>query len=401
MLLGSKLNGGVAKQPYDAKHHDIDIPSTLEDVSVEYMEHALRLGGALPRGVRVVTAKIEAMSLQGLLSDVGRARLTYSGPSGAVDSLPASVVVKMQASNETNRAVGMACDCYAMEARVYEHLTKSMAVGTARCFNIDHDGSSGNYVFVMEDIVLREGAYAVNQLRGCAQAEAMAVAESMGRLHAQYWSWSEPLPSWLPNTSDIDARDVGRLVAQCGDAYLTTPYFTSLDANAQAAVKAALELAVPLASVLRTGPRTLVHHDARADNLFWEGEASASSKPVIFLDWQIAGQGVGAIDLAWFVAGSIEYEPLEPAREDKDRALVEAYWRTLTAGGVDAARYTLEACWRDYLLGALWSFLVLTQAVKFGPAADPPSGLIWTMMRRHTATMVQLSAHEVPLERLV
>jgi hypothetical protein len=306
----------------------------------------------------------------------------------------------MQASDETNRAVALAADSYATEARVYERLAGSMAVGTAKCFHISHDEVSGNCVFVMEDLLLRESAYAVNQLVGCTQGEALAVAAALGKLHAQYWSWSGPLPAWLPCTSDIEARDVATLVADYGAAYRASSYFTSLDASAQAHVQAALERAAPLASVLRGGPRTLLHHDARGDNLFWVDVDTLAPPSVIFLDWQIAGQGVGAFDLAWFVGASV-YEPLEPDREGKDRVLVEAYWRALVVGGVDAARYPLEAAWRDYLLGVLSSFLVVTQAIRFGPPSDSCTGLIWTMMRRYTATMIELGAYEVPLERLV
>ena len=51
----------------------------------------------------------------------------------------------------------------------------------------------------------------------------------------------------------------------------------------------------PLAAALRAGGTTLVHGDLRDDNLgFADGR-------VVLLDWDIAGEGTPALELAWYL----------------------------------------------------------------------------------------------------
>jgi len=129
----------------------------------------------------------------------------------------------------------------------------------------------------------------------------------------------------------------------------------------------------------------------RADNLFW-GDKNVPGG-VIALDWQMVGQGVGAIDLAWFAAGCFQEFP----GEHFHRHLVEVYWQSLVAGGVNADAYSLNAAWHDYLLGMAWSFLVIIQVVKFGA----PNDVLRAFVQRHTTSMVGLGAWDAPFERLL
>jgi thiamine kinase-like enzyme len=167
-----------------------------------------------------------------------------------------------------------------------------------------------------------------------------------------------------------------------------------LDGITREAVEKAFSRTHALEVALQSWPRTLLHHDMRADNLFW-GDMKAPGG-VIFVDWQMVGQGVGPIDLAWFASTSV-LEPGDPRRFAMNQKLLEVYWRSLTEAGVDGARYPLEAAWRDYLLGFVWSFLVIIQAVKFGE----PNEVLNTFVSRVTHAMAELGAENVPCERLI
>eukprot|EP00929_Paragymnodinium_shiwhaense_P114273 TRINITY_DN8261_c0_g1_i1.p1 TRINITY_DN8261_c0_g1~~TRINITY_DN8261_c0_g1_i1.p1 ORF type:complete len:115 (+),score=11.22 TRINITY_DN8261_c0_g1_i1:147-491(+) len=114
----------------------------------------------------------------------------------------------------------------------------------------------------------------------------------------------------------------------------------------------------------------------------------------------MSGQGVGAIDLAWFAATSYMDRNTEIdglGRTDEYWQLLVTYWQSLTANGVDAQRYPLEAAWRDFQLGLVWTCLVGSQSVKFG---EPNEALI-TLSERFTYAMSDMGAADIPFERLV
>lgn len=332
--------------------------------------------------------------ISGFLSTTVRVSVSYSGADSA--TLPASLIVKLQSEDEVSRQVAVDADNYQMERRMYEVLAEDLVVGVPKAFQILPD-PSGNVVFVMEDLSLRPGLYAVNQwnLNGCSLSEAACVARALGKLHAQFWGDVRLLPDWLPATCDIEARSPATLAAQCAEDFCASPYFQALTEQVQEAVQHALSKAEGVAEALSSaGPVTLLHHDARTDNLFW-GAADVPGG-VVFLDWQMAGLGVGPLDLAWFLSSSF-LEPGAQSRVADYTYLLEEYWHSLVEGGVDGARYSIEAARRDFLLGLLWSFLVIIQIVKFGE----PDPMRTQFASRITHAMVEMGAQHVPLARLV
>ena len=52
-----------------------------------------------------------------------------------------------------------------------------------------------------------------------------------------------------------------------------------------------------------TGPRCLVHHDFRPDNMMFG--TAAGGRPITVLDWQSVTYGAGATDIAYFLAGAL------------------------------------------------------------------------------------------------
>jgi len=376
------------------------LPASLEEVSADFVEHALRASGALrrPGGSWAVQAvDVQPTTVQGLLSTTGRVGVTYSGGDGGIPP-PSSVIVKLQAQDANMRGIATRTGNYEMEKMIYERLADGMVVGTPVCYMIVSHATSDNVVFVMEDLILRNGVYAIDQWRpsGCTDSEALFVAHALGRMHAQFWSWSDPLADWLPVTAGIELRNPAGLVHECAGRYRESVYYSALSASVQSAVDALLPRAEALVTALSSGPCTLLHHDARADNLFWGDVTGFAPGGVLFIDWQMAGQGVGPLDLAWFASGSY-LEPGSADRMVKNRHLVEVYWHALTEDGVDPTRYTLEAAWRDYLLGIACSFLVITQFVKFGQ----PNQVLRDWAARSAHAMAELEAHTMPFERLV
>lgn len=371
-----------------------EVPATWREITPSFIGCALQAGGMLPHDAVVSSIEVVPTAISGLLSMTVRVSVSYEGEDSA--KLPASVIVKLQSEDEMSRQVAVDANNYHMERRVYETLAKDFAVGTAQCFQI-MSHSSGNVVFVMEDLSLRQGLYSVNQwkLHGCSLSEAACAAKALGKLHAQFWGEARSLPDWLPATCTIEARSPATLGAQCADRFCASAYFEALADPAREAVRQALSKASGLEEALgAAGPVTLLHHDARTDNLFWGAPGVPGG--VVFLDWQMAGQGVGPLDLAWFLSSSF-LEPGARSRVADYTYLLEVYWNSLVEGGVDRAQYSIEAARRDFLLGLLWSFLVIIQVVKFGE----PNHVLVQFASRVTHAMVEMGAQDVPLARLV
>ena len=80
--------------------------------------------------------------------------------------------------------------------------------------------------------------------------------------------------------------------------------------------------ALALDAMLSTPPLTLVHHDARPDNMFFGALGSGATEAVLF-DWQTLGKGKGGIDLASLLVTN--FVPGQPGALETQRALVELY----------------------------------------------------------------------------
>jgi hypothetical protein len=252
-IVGKRANSNGALQ---------QIPGTLSEVTPSFMDHALRCGNMLPANIVVESISMDYTATAGLLSTTGRAQVKYAtlDADGDEQSLPHTFIVKLQSENEESRAVAVGANNYAMEALAYTNFADEMVVGTSTCFYIAHDSKSGNYVFVMEDLSLRVGVYAVSQFDGCAcnKQESLGVAHALGQLHAQYWQWEGSLSASLSRTCDIEARNVAALVCECGADFKASAYYTSLSAAVRSLVDEVMLQAEVSMSVLQMGPADFV-----------------------------------------------------------------------------------------------------------------------------------------------
>jgi hypothetical protein len=89
---------------------------------------------------------------------------------------------------------------------------------------------------------------------------------------------------------------------------------------------------------LASPPCTLLHGDYRFDNLLYDDEA------MFVTDFQTVLRGRPAIDLAYFVTGSV----VEDVDED---VLIDAYCDELVTRGITG--YDGDTCRRDYVLSKM------------------------------------------------
>ena len=403
--LTRRLSRALSRAPSVAP----EVPRLMADVTAAFIESALRESGALPVGVSVKEIDIQPMALNGFLSDVGRAYITYecSEDCDAGETrTPPSVIVKLCAASEEVLEAAQADSLYRMEAEFFLKFAETCAVGAPHCFCALEDDRGGHGALVLEDLELRPTLYCVSQVKGIGRREAVCMAEAMGALHAQHWSpeGRAGMPEWLSHVCDISIRDPDN--KKCAPIYLQSKFVDPASCEARgvggetlAAARRVMERGAELKAALSgPGPCTLLHNDARCDNVFW-GDEGGVPGGVVFLDWQLLGCGPGPIDLAWATTNSITDAPPSEAR---DRVYVIKYWESLTSRGVDKRSYPFEACWRDYLLGVAWSYALLTHLAALGNAEEMLENELCRKIHDRCMTAVAaLGVHEIAYERIV
>jgi aminoglycoside phosphotransferase (APT) family kinase protein len=94
----------------------------------------------------------------------------------------------------------------------------------------------------------------------------------------------------------------------------------------------------------RQGPRCLTHNDYRPDNMMFG--TPAGGHPITVLDWQSFAYGVGATDVAYFLAGALPAD----VRRAAEPELLDRYLAGLRSHGVSG--YDAADLARDYAVGA-------------------------------------------------
>ena len=332
---------------------------TIADLDVGTVGEAMIAHGAatsLPSAVEVEPMGVGV----GLLGSLARVRLTW--PPGVEG--PASVVAKLPTTSPDNRVIVDRFGYDRREAGVYRELRPWERAPAPRALAQGWDDGTGRGWLLLEDLGhLRAG----DHLAGASDEEAVAAVEALARWHAAWWDDPDLADrSWLPASTDPVIAGYGEIFdltwAMCVDR------LGGVGDDTAAAARAGRRWFDVAIEEFATGPRTLVHGDARLDNVLFgpggdrEGGGGDGGHPdAMLLDFQLAARGRGVYDVAFFCAGSLattDRRRLEPT-------LLRRYREALASLGVDVDEPTL---WRDYRLGLM---LNLPNPVSALAVVDP------------------------------
>ncbi|MDB5470095.1 MAG: hypothetical protein JWR84_1655 [Caulobacter sp.] len=323
-------------------------------------------------GVDAVVSGFAAKGVgTGQIGDSVRFSLEYArkGPDA-----PASLVGKFPAAAPESRATGVMLSNYIREVRFYQELAPKALIRTPRVYFTDVDEATSDFVLMMEDLAPAEQG---DQLTGVTLEQARLVIVEAARLHASHWQ--DPALDTMPwvSGSKAAAQREGHdeQVVFLWQAFKDR-YGPRLD---PAWVTAGDWLSSRAASVAEApgAPRCLTHNDFRPDNMMF-GNARGGH-PLTVLDWQSYAYGVGATDVAYFLAGALSPDQRRAAEPE----LLGLYHDTLTSLGVSG--YTTQDLKRDYgrggyllFLTAFFAAMIVTQTERgdrmflqmLGSAAD-------------------------------
>lgn len=279
---------------------------------------------------RLVDARTEDIDDgAGFLGTLARVHLTWVDGSG-----PASIVAKLPTSIAANQAIVDHFGYDRREAGVYRDLRPWERAPSPRALAQGWDEAAGRGWLLLEDLRDHVGGDGV---AGATDAQAFAAITALAEWHAAFWNDGRLGElAWLPASTDPVVAGYGQIFDMTWD--MCVDRLSGVTDDIAAAAHAGRAFFDDAVQEFSTGDRTLVHGDARIDNLRFAPTGA------VLLDFQLAAHGRGIYDVAFFCAGSLRTDD----RRRLEPELIECYRTTLSTAGIDVSPDDL---WRDYRLG--------------------------------------------------
>jgi hypothetical protein len=346
------------------------LPRRHDQLTPEWFTAALRASGR-----DVVVRSINRRPVGegvGMMSALELVDVEYESGDG-----PPSMVVKLPASNDANRAVAVAFDIYRREVLFYRDVAPLTPASTPEVYFADIDGRE-DFALLLEDMSdYRLG----DQITGCSLAEAELCMVELGELHESFWGKVDrPELEFMPYLYPSHHSEALIQGSKMGwDVMLQV--FGDVVPEPIRAVKDRFLAAVPrMQEWMTTPPVTVVHGDFRMDNLFFGN--GGEQVDVSAVDWQGCLRAKGVHDVAYLLSGSV---PID-IRRAHERDLIARWHDTLVEGGV--RDYSVGLAWEDYRRAVLYLWTVV---VVISGTLDPSNerGRVWmTEMVDRAATAI-------------
>lgn len=360
---------------------DIPIPGSLDDLTPEWMTAALAQHGIDSKASSVTPETIgEAAGANGVTV---RLKVSYAD---GTEPGPPSMIIKLPATAEAVKRVGIRQQFYQNEIRFYDDFADRLTVNIPRRYYSGMDEEAGLFAILLEDMA---PAVTGNDFTGCTFDEAVLAVREMAKLHAPWWNNPELdtvgwLPTGEPNVPFAHTRFhnevLPAVMANYGDTFSPT---------VKAVVEAFCTNFSSVVDLISAEPYTLTHSDYRLVNLLIDG--NPPSQTITVIDWQRVAKAKGLVDIAFFTVLSLSRE----RRREWESSLVEAYYSDLVKLGVPG--YSLEQCKLDYRICA---FAPMRITMGFGARPDTDLGgehgkrLQETMIERVSAAIEDMNLRE-------
>ncbi len=361
---------------------NLAIPSTMDEITPEWLTGALRAGGFLSSGTVSAIQKVTIGAGVGILGELSRITLTYSA---ADANSPETLIAKIPTADPAGKGIAQMLGFYEKEARFYSELCKDIGVRAARSYYTGSDPVNVNYVILMEDL----GALAIgDQAAGASAEECGVLLREMAKLHARWWNSPElEALDWIPAVNSPTIKLSALAYAQALEPFVAKFGSHLTPRQVEIAQKLLFRLN-PMQDSFASAPYTLCHGDLRLDNVFWGSPDNSS--PVTLIDWQIAAKGRGANDVGYFMSQSVDPK----IRASNEDALVREYHRTLLDNGVEG--YSWDQCWDDYRATTMGCLVIpVVAGGSMDLANERGLELATKMLDRSLSAIMDLKAYEI------
>ena len=346
----------------------IPIPSTLDDITAEWLTSALGQRGLKTQVSSVTPETIgEGAGANGVTT---RLRVVYAAgnPAG-----PSTMIIKLPATAPAVKQVAIRQQFYQNEIHFYDDFADRVAVSIPRRYYSGMDEKAELFALLLEDMA---PAVTGNDFTGCSYDEAVLIVTEIAKLHAPWWNSPEIdtiawLPTGEPNIDVAHARFNEFVLPG-----LMNNYGHTFSPMVKAVVETYCKNFSTVIGMISAEPNTLTHSDYRLVNLLIGG--TPPSQKITVVDWQRVAKAKGLVDIAFFTVLSLPPE----RRREWEASLVETYHERLLESGV--ADYSLEQCKQDY---RLCTFAPTRITLSF--AARPETDLGGVHGKRLQTTLVE------------
>ncbi len=313
-----------------------------------------------------------------------RFTLTDTDPDATrAPSLQGSLIGKFMSEDPVSRATGIAQLSYVREVKFYQHYgnRKPLPIPMARHAVVDE--ATHEFALLMDDF---PGHRPGNQLLPATLEEANLAMVAAASIHAAWWGdRGLDTHAWLNGSQAASAMNVDALFEMLWPAFCVR-YGDQINDQIRATGEAYLGR-INAWITQRTGPRCLTHGDFRPDNmLFDEGDAT---HPIVIVDWQTAGVGNGATDIAYYLGTALTPQ----MRRMHERALIDLWINHLVIAGVPQS--DTQGLWDTYRRDALAGFLMGVLASMIVAQTPRGDAMFLTMCARAAAMVEDHSAADL------
>lgn len=312
----------------------------------------------------------------GQMSECYRIGLIYADPDPNVRR-PASVVLKVAATDPVSRQTGLALGLYEREVRFYLDIAPRLGGAVARCYHAAIDVGTGVFDLLLDDAV---PSTVGDEIAGATTEQAFLSVTELGRLHG----------SLLGDTALADAPWLNRVapVSQAMIASLYAGFIERYGDQIEPAHRAVCEHLVGTfddylaLDAVRGGIQGLVHGDYRLDNQLFG--APGASRALTVVDWQTVSWGPAFTDLAYFLGCAL---PVEDRRAHYD-GLLQAYLEALGPHAQVSAADIREGVRHQSFFGVMMA-IVSSMLVERTERGDR---LFMTLLERHCQHVLDTDA---------
>jgi len=354
---------------------DRTIPTSLDDIDPGWLTDALRSSAVIDASTSVTTCDSVVLGTgEGFAGDLARLTVTYSGGDG-----PSTMVAKIPTSIDDNRNGSEMLGVYEREIRMYQQILPTLGVPVPRLYYADVDPNPDwekqigavkkaerlpvwilrflawilqrfakakprGSVLILEDLAPAEIG---DQVAGASLERIGEVLEVAARCHAATWGERVPTPGpWLvsggiaPKFFQASFLGTRRKFLKGEGKNISSHMKSLLDDLRRDGVARGRRIHADI-------PQCLVHGDLRLDNICFDGDEVRA-----LIDWQLTRIGPAVVDVAYFIAGSVD-----PSVDESviDGLLGRYHAALVDAGVVDYPRERFMADYDDGLLTVLGS----------------------------------------------
>ena len=308
-------------------------------------------------------------------------RLTLTG-----DDVASTLVAKLPSNDELSRTTGKSHLTYLRESRFYQQFAGKKPMAVPDHLFIAFDEDSHDFTLIMHDLPHHVQG---NQLAEPAREEALLAVDAAASIHAAWWG--DPILDtldWPNGTKAVPPPlDVDVLYAMFWPAFCDR--YGDRVSNEMRTVGAAFLGKFSDHYDQRISPRCLTHNDFRPDNMLFN--LNDTAKPIVIVDWQTTGVGVGIADIAYYTGTAFDPENRRIIESD----LLDHYRKGLRERGV--ADCDLAELANDYARSAVSGFLMGVTAAMVVERTDRGDDMFLAMARRSAAMVLDHAEKALPL----